>query len=90
MAQAKRDDNYIPVAIGVLDSDGVTPTMLEADPTSHILDVEDNTDGSDNSGDNAYRDDNNISTLIAVSESDGSTPVPLYVDSDGNLLIDSN
>lgn len=86
----KRDDNYVPVAMGVLNTDGVTPTMIEANPSTHVLDYDDNTSGSDNSGDNAYRDGNYVPTLIAVSEADGVTPVPLYIDSDGNLLVDSS
>lgn len=90
MTEFARDENYVPVAGGVLNSDGVTPTPLEADPTSHALDIDDDTTGSDNSGNNAYRDNNYVTTLIATSESDGKTPVPLYVDSNGNLLIDSN
>ena len=89
MANAKRDDNYLPTAIGVLNTDGSTPTLLEATAATNVLDVDDDTSGSDNGGSNAVKDDNRVSTLMATSEADGVTPVALYVDSSGNLLIDS-
>ena len=88
--EAKRDENNVPVAMAVLDADGTTPVPLEAEPTSHILQVEDAADGADSSGNNAYRDENQVTTLLVVSEADGATPVQLYVDGDGKLLIDSN
>ena len=90
MATAKRDSNFVTTAMGVLDSDGVTPTNITADPTTHILQTDDSTTGTDSSGDSAYMDSNFVKTLIVVSENDGSTPVQLYVDSSGNLLVDSN
>lgn len=37
MAQAKRDDNYIPTLLGVSNVDGETPVVLYADPTTHRL-----------------------------------------------------
>lgn len=90
MAQAQKDDNNISTIQGLLNTDGATPTNLEADPTSHILDADDGTTGSDNGGSRALRDDNHTPVAIAVSELDGTTPVALYVDANGNLLIDSN
>lgn len=89
MATIKKDNNSVNIAAGVLNTDGETPTMLEADPSDHSLDVDDNTTGSDAGSNNASRDDNRVTTLLAVSSSDESTPVPLFVDSDGNLLVDS-
>lgn len=89
MANAPRDNNQIPVILGLLNTDGSTPTVVKANPTTHILDVSDGTTGSDLTGDNALRDDNRVTTLLAASSSDGSTPVPLYVNSSGQLLIDN-
>ena len=89
MAVAARDENSVPVMLGVLSTDGVTPTMVGADPTTHNILTEDNTTGSDLSADQAYRDANLVTTMIAVSEVDGVTPVPLYVNASGELLIDS-
>lgn len=90
MSNALRDNNRIPIATGLLNTDGTTPTMLKANPTSHIMDYSDGSTGSDLSGDNAVRDDNRVTTLIAVSSSDGTTPVPLYINSSGELLVNSN
>ena len=89
MSEAKRDNNGVQVMTGVLSSDGVTPTMVKADPTTHFIKVDDNTTGSDLGADNAARDGNYVTTLIAVSEVDGVTPVPIYVSADGEILIDS-
>ncbi len=89
MTQAKIDNNNIKTLIGQLNTDGVTPTLVKADPTTHAISADDNTTGSDLSGDIAKRDDNREPTQLAVSNADGITPVPLYVDSDGKLLIQS-
>jgi hypothetical protein len=90
MANASRDENFVPTILGALNTDGTTVAKITAAPDTHFLDVKDSSDGSDHGGDVALRDDNYVTTLIAVSEADGSTPVVLYVDSSGNLLIDSN
>lgn len=37
MGNASRDQNRIPVLIGVSSSDGVTPTTVYVDPTTHRL-----------------------------------------------------
>lgn len=87
MAETKRDDNRIPTIMGVLNTDGATPTRIEANPTTHILDVSDGSSGSDFGSNNAARDNSGEPVLLAVSNADGATPVPLYVDSNGNLLI---
>lgn len=76
--------------LGALNTDGVTPTPVKADPSTHFIMTDDNTTGSDLSDAPAIRDANRVTGLMAVSEVDGVTPVPLYVDSDGKLLIDSS
>lgn len=90
MAQAKRDNSGVTTITAALNTDGETPIYVTANPTTHILDIDDNTTGSDTGGDEARRDDNYVTTLIAVSDGDGSTPVTLWADSSGNLLVDSN
>lgn len=90
MAQAPRDENRIPALLGVLNSDGVTPTVVLVDPSTHALSVEDGTTGSSLGGTNAVRDQNRVPVLLAVSSADGVTPVPVYADSNGALLIDSS
>ena len=89
MTQAKKDQNQIPVILGVLNTDGETPTPPTADPTTHALGTSNGTTGSDLSGDIASRDENGTTTMIVVSEVDGITPVELYVNSSGKLLIKS-
>jgi len=90
MADANRDGNGVPVAIGLLNTDGSTIKELTAVPTTNILNVANGTSGSDfNTDDNALRDDNNVPTMMAVSSTDGETPVQLYVNSLGDLLVDS-
>ena len=37
MAEAKRDQNYVPSLLGVSNADGVTPVAIYADPTTHRL-----------------------------------------------------
>jgi len=83
------DQNYVGPMLGVLDSDGATPVNPTADPTTHVLDVDDASTGSD-AGGNTVRDGSHAPVLVAASESDGATPVALYVNSSGQLLIDSN
>lgn len=87
---ARRDNNGVSTMIAFLDSDGTTPTLLKADPTTHGLDVNDGITGSDLGRDNAGHDDNRVTTMIAVSEVDGISPVPLYINANGELLVDTN
>lgn len=74
---------------GVLNTDGVTPMRVKANPTTHLLDVMDGATGTD-MGNGAVRDDNGVPVSIVVSSSDGIDPVTLYVDSSGNLLVQSS
>ena len=90
MAVAETDDNNVRTMIGLLNTDGVTPTKCTANPTTNLLQVEDSAGGSDAGNNAAYHDNNNTPTLIAVSSADGTTPAPLFVDSSGRLLINSN
>lgn len=89
MGKAERDNNNITTILGTLNSDGSTPTPIKIDPTTHELKIDDDTTGSDNSGDIADRDDNMVTVMLGVSSADGATPTALYADSSGNLLIDS-
>lgn len=90
MANVPRDANHIPTILGALSTDGVTPTPVQADPTSHIVATSDGTTGSDLSSEPVERDANRVTGLMAVSEDDGTTPIPLYVNSSGQLLVDSS
>lgn len=90
MAEAIKDNNKVPTIMGVLNTDGTTPTRLTADPATHILQVMNDITGSDLGTDNASRDNSGIPTSLAVSSVDEATPVLLYVDSNGFLLVDAS
>ena len=88
MTQAKKDNNQIPVLLGTDSTDGITPTPLKASPSTHALKTNDNTTGSNLSGNIAYRDNNGYTVMMGVSNADGVTPVPIYaLLSTGALLI---
>ena len=90
MANAPRDNNYVPVFLGTSNDDGSTPLVVKADPSTHVMTTDDGTTGTDKSGDNATRDSNYETVLMVLSETDGVTPVALYIDSvSGGLLTDS-
>lgn len=90
---AKQDENGRPTAIGVSSDDGQTIIPLQADPTVHGLDIDDDTTGSDNGNNNgaAMIDENGVAVWTALSSDDDGTIIELYVDPNtGKLLIDSN
>lgn len=90
MTDAKRDNNSITTLLGVSNADGTTPVRVKVDPSAHSIDVDDDTTGSDLSGDNAARDNSGIPVLMGVSSADGVTPVPIYADpATGKLLVKS-
>ena len=90
MANAQRDENHVTTMLGVLNTDGTTPTLVKANATNHTIDTHDNTSGSDFGGDVGVKDENHVTSLMAVSSADGVTPVLLYVNSSGELMIDSS
>ena len=92
MSNIPRDANQRPVLAGILNTDGVTITPVQADPTTHIILTSDDTTGSNNGNNSgiAMLDENSVAVGTAVSSVDGTTIVELYVDSSGELLINSN
>ncbi len=87
MAEVKKDNNLVPTLTGVLNTNGTTPTRVLANPTTHILMVNDSTTGSDFGNDIAARD--NSGNTVAIATDASGNIINLYVDSSGNLLIDS-
>lgn len=85
MTETKHDDNQVPVMMGVLNTDGSTPTPVKINPASHILQVANGPTGSDFGNDLAARDNSGETTMIAT-DANGNI-IPLYVDSSGNLLV---
>ena len=87
MANAKFDQNNKPTILGLLQSDGVTPTLIKVNPSNNSLKVVNGTTGTASTRTNAGIDDNGIPTWCRVSSVDGKTLIPIAVDSSGNLLI---
>lgn len=90
MANAYKDENGVSTIIGALNTDGSTIVRVLADPSTHVLNVNDGTTGTDYGPVNDLKDANGVNCLMAVSSVDGVTPVVLYVDSNGALLTDSS
>ena len=86
---AKLDQNRIPVLLGALNTNGVTPTPIEVTASLNALNVSNGLSGTDHGTTNAQRDQNRVPVLIGVSASDGITPCEVYSDSNGNLLVRS-
>jgi hypothetical protein len=89
MADASLDENSVAAKTGALNTDGITPTRIKVDPTTHAISVSNGTGGSDNGKNVAARDGNSRPVLLGVSSADGKTPVEIYTDSTGALLIQS-
>jgi hypothetical protein len=89
MADAPRDFNRQPTALGTLQSDGVTPISLRVNPTNSAIKVVDSTTGTASTRVDASRDNNRVPVMMAVSSTDGVTPVPMSVDVNGAWLIQS-
>ena len=91
MTDVIRDSNGVPAASGTSATDGVTVVPLYLDPTTHGIQLDDNTTGSDLSTKVARRDRNQLPVMMGVSSVDGVTLVPLYIDpSTKKLLLNSN
>lgn len=88
MANALLDENSRPTMTAELNTTGSSVIRVTADPSTHAVDADDNTTGSDH-GDGILTDENGRPSLFAVSSSDGITLIPLYADSTGQLLIKS-
>lgn len=91
MTEALRDQNHIPTLLALSNADGETILPVYGNATNNALAADDDTGGSDLSGDIEERDQNRVPVFMAVSAVDGVTPVPIYLDPTGNkLLINSN
>ena len=88
MAQASRDENFVPTALGVLNTTGASTVKIGASPTTHGLAVLDGTGQTDHgpSPARALRADNGVTCLMAT-DSTGAL-IPIYADSTGKLLFE--
>lgn len=86
--RAKRDQNDIPVALGVSSVDSVTPLMLNVDPVTGYLLIASSSDSLiTTSAVRCKIDQNDQKTKYGISSVDGVTLVPIRTDSSGRLLI---
>lgn len=82
------DENRIPVALGVSDTDGTTIVPIKANATGNSLCTLKGTTGTDYGQGDDKRDENRKVAFMAVSAVDGVTPVAIYADSvTGALLV---
>jgi hypothetical protein len=84
---AKKDQNSKAIALGVSDTDGVTPLALTVDPSTGYLNINSVSTGSLTSNPRHRIDQNNIPTCYGVSSTDGVTLVPIATDASGYLLV---
>lgn len=88
MADAKRDQNHITVAMGISSSDGITPTMFTVDPSTNYLLLDVSSDSLVvTSATTDKRDQNFVPTCYGISSVDGTTLVPIRTDTNGKLLV---
>lgn len=87
---ASIDENSKATITAVLNTNGTDIVRVGVNPTTHVLNVDDNTTGSDNGGNEAATDANGRVTMFAESSNADGVLVALYADSSGKLLIDSN
>ena len=89
MTNAIRDNNHVPVLLGVLFSDGVTVVPIAVNGSGQILT---NTTDSISFTPNqiALRDENFKNVLMAVDSTDPTKLCPVYVDADGAVLVSSS
>jgi hypothetical protein len=81
------DGNHTATLLAV-EADGVTLVNIQADPTTHGLDISNGTSGTDNGPTTSFHDGNHTAILMATSSTDGKTPVAVYGNSSMQLLVD--
>ena len=89
MANAKRDENFIPTLLGTSAITGLTDPLCVDVVSSNSLCVSDGTTGSDLGIKQAPRDENRVPAIFGVSSADGITPTLIYTDGNNNLLVQS-
>ena len=91
MANAGHDQNTRPTIICASQTDGTTIVQIQADPSTHVLKVSDNTTGSDNGNNNgnAMEDENSVSVWTALSSANDGSIIEVY-GLNNAVLINSN
>lgn len=90
MANAKRDENFVTTLLATSNADGKSIILVEGNPTTHTLSVQDGTDGVDRGGTYAKRDENSVPVLLCESSAGNGALVAVYANTSGQLLIDSS
>ncbi len=85
--EAPRDQNHVPVKMGLWCVDGVTPIPIAIDALGNMK-VDTASTISFDPATIAPRDENHVPVWMGVSSVDLVTPVPIYVNADGAVLID--
>ena len=83
--QTPRDNNHVPVKMGILCTDGVTPVAIVLDASGQM--TTDQVSTISVAATLAKRDENHVATWMGVSSVDHVTPVPIYVNAAGAVLI---
>lgn len=90
MANAIKDGNSVASLICASSADGTTVVPVVVALSTHRLQADDNTGGTDHGTTTAAKGANSVSVLLAVSSVDGVTPVEVYADlASGKILINS-
>lgn len=88
MTDAIKDQNRIPVLMGVSYVDGVTLVPIKIDSTNGGVEVDAVNTFSGTVNTTALRDENHVPILMGVNSVDG-TQIPVYVNpTTGGILID--
>lgn len=87
MTDAVRDQNHVPVHLGVLCTDGVTLVPIAIDGSGNVK-VDSVSTLLVPVNPIALRDRNHVPCWMGTSSVD-DTPVPIYVNADGAILIEN-
>lgn len=90
MAVARRDDNHVPVILGVSSVDGITPIMARINPITGALLIQivaTSAGPAVTQVTRALHDENHVTTALGITNDANQTPV-CWRTSSGNLAID--
>lgn len=86
MTNAIRDNNHVPVWLGVLCTDGVTLVPIAIDSATGFFKVDTTSTISFTPDQVALRDANYKHVLMGVDSTDDTKLCPIYVNADGAVL----
>jgi hypothetical protein len=89
MANAKRDENYVPVVMAVTDDSNLTPTMLVVDSVTDrlLIEIVDLSSGSPSASTTAKRDGNYKTTAMGTTD-DANLTSENFITHSGYLGVD--